>query len=659
MAQLCAKDRKTLFKVSKRVLGETLANRFCNDVNRWVTQHGIDFAVNRLKSAMVAAEHLRNHEVSRANETLLESRLGIRKDPSGRFTGIPRGVLGFLVLQYLGARKRQAIRRVYLVFRVYTAFIHERTTAQQHEKAVIAISSSSNARIDACEEAVSRIFSWAQVCSEMRKMIHPLVSKGRNSISLETEDGSKSFHSTISGLHQTGKRPWGRAVASLLTTGYLPPSLKELLPLNSLQGFAELFQSSYHYATRGADGEIICTKHSKVLGHISYLQEGGGKARVVCLPHFWLQMYLRPLMQKLFIYIRALESGRLSNLVHGVSVVQNQNDERVQCKLLHASGITAYCFDLSSATDRFPLGLQLDVLRRIGLSEWVNPFQDVARGLYLDTYSNSLIQYSVGQPMGLCPSFPLFHLTHFILLESLARDLGCTGTCFAVLGDDVIITDNRLASSYAGIMGLLDVPISPTKTHKGENLMSFAGFRYLTVDDGIDVFRPFKFGRNLSLKGRVITLLDSLGNEVSRWSNWWARAFQLYRKTRSFRQPDLTPLPDYVSQVEVGISDPKVVSRWIASLLYLVSSEIEYKLSLENRPDFPGLMTLLEFQKRNWERDQDVFGVLLDTSSHRDPFGTYDPTCKPERFPGKEASLLQDPLIRELKDFGFIQAKLH
>lgn len=45
---------------------------------------------------------------------------------------------------------------------------------------------------------------------------------------------------------------------------------------------------------------------------------------------------------------------------------------------------------------------------------------------------------------------------------------------YKILGDDIVIMDKRLASSYVDIMSELGVEISKTKTHEGKTFAEFA-----------------------------------------------------------------------------------------------------------------------------------------------------------------------------------------
>lgn len=53
--------------------------------------------------------------------------------------------------------------------------------------------------------------------------------------------------------------------------------------------------------------------------------------------------------------------------------------------------------------------------------------------------------------------------------------VGCyDSTCYQVLGDDVVITNDKVAVCYKHIMDSLGVKISPQKTHTSPSMYEFA-----------------------------------------------------------------------------------------------------------------------------------------------------------------------------------------
>jgi hypothetical protein len=62
--------------------------------------------------------------------------------------------------------------------------------------------------------------------------------------------------------------------------------------------------------------------------------------------------------------------------------------------------------------------------------------------------------------MGAYSSWPVFALTHGLLIGYLNRHSQARDVPFRVLGDDVVIYDDDLAVKYQKALAELDVPIS-------------------------------------------------------------------------------------------------------------------------------------------------------------------------------------------------------
>lgn len=138
-------------------------------------------------------------------------------------------------------------------------------------------------------------------------------------------------------------------------------------------------------------------------------------------------------------------------------------------------GSKFYSLDLSAATDRLPVSLQADILDALGLNGKV--WRQILKRPYY--YESSPKVYEVGQPMGAYSSFAMLALTnHLIMHCAYLREYGNilpsdTGL-YAILGDDVVVSDNRLASGYRVLMdNYLGVVINPIKGFEG-NLIEFA-----------------------------------------------------------------------------------------------------------------------------------------------------------------------------------------
>src|SRR5436189_3086181 len=105
-------------------------------------------------------------------------------------------------------------------------------------------------------------------------------------------------------------------------------------------------------------------------------------------------------------------------------------------------------FDLSSATDRFPLTLQWKVVET--LFNRVTAFAWVISGLGVnvfkapgsqqeDIYIN--IYFRTGQPLGFLSSWPLFTMCHHLMVWLASEEVypGKRFRQYALLGDDIVI----------------------------------------------------------------------------------------------------------------------------------------------------------------------------------------------------------------------------
>jgi len=199
------------------------------------------------------------------------------------------------------------------------------------------------------------------------------------------------------------------------------------------------------------------------VGTIGFIQEPGFKLRAVANPGRIFQHVLRPLGDFLFNFLRKLPW----DCTHDQS-----RPFRIISEVLDKSG---YCasVDLSSATDYFPLDLQLEVLKHLSFrKDYIDLFRILSRSDWIYN-REKFIRWNKGQPLGLFPSFPLFALTHGLLLYHL-NDY-CHNDKFFILGDDVVILDSLLYQKYISTLSILDCPISELKSIFSNKLAEFGG----------------------------------------------------------------------------------------------------------------------------------------------------------------------------------------
>jgi hypothetical protein len=116
-----------------------------------------------------------------------------------------------------------------------------------------------------------------------------------------------------------------------------------------------------------------------------------------------------------------------------------------------------------------------------------------------DTTLRRDIKYTSGQPMGLGPSFFLATLTHVTLLDNISnRIYGRPRTdLYRIVGDDVIITDFKIAKAYYTIMKELEVPINMDKSILSKRYGEFCG-AFFDRRSMMPMFKPKDFRVNFS-----------------------------------------------------------------------------------------------------------------------------------------------------------------
>lgn len=223
------------------------------------------------------------------------------------------------------------------------------------------------------------------------------------------------------------------------------------------------------------------------LGRLAIKHEPAGKARVFAITDWWSQSLLRPLHKSIFESLRHIrEDGTHDQL----APVRRLLD-------LTRGSQPVYSFDLSAATDRFPVDLQVLVLQYFVGSTSANNWKQllVERDWLLpidpmsDDIPNTLpgwlgislpsVRYGVGQPMGAYSSWAVFALTHHVVVQLAARRSGWVGwyPYYALLGDDIVIAGEDVANAYHALIRQLGVEISETKSLRspaGVGVVEFA-----------------------------------------------------------------------------------------------------------------------------------------------------------------------------------------
>lgn len=140
-----------------------------------------------------------------------------------------------------------------------------------------------------------------------------------------------------------------------------------------------------------------------------------------------------------------------------------------------------HSYDLSSARNRLPVALQRDVLYCLLADRYAEPWSSllVERDWFLKgiTY-----RYSVGQPMGALSSWGMLAYTHHIIVRRSAfRVRVINFDHYALLGDDIVIANDAVASCYHYIMTeVLVVEVNLSKCLVSAHCFEFAN-RFISM----------------------------------------------------------------------------------------------------------------------------------------------------------------------------------
>lgn len=207
------------------------------------------------------------------------------------------------------------------------------------------------------------------------------------------------------------------------------------------------------------------------LGRLAYVYDQAGKARVVAITNWWIQLCFKPLHDALFNILRPIETD-------------GTFDQKAPLKkLMEKPGLKYYCFDLSAATDRLPVSLQSDILLHLGVNGPV--WRNILNLQWFEPLSKRFISYAVGQPMGAYSSWAMLAITHHVIVRIAALRVGISNfSDYCVLGDDVVIANDKVAKEYLNLMETLGLSINMSKTLQSE---SFAEFAKVYTGPGVDI----------------------------------------------------------------------------------------------------------------------------------------------------------------------------
>lgn len=306
----------------------------------------------------------------------------------------------------------------------------------------------------------------------------------------------------------------GRQFSKTMSTGNrvrtqgAPPFLESLRVLKAWPevsslpwaagSFSPLLPKSFHQLL------AVVEPADRVCGEIHASQEGGAKLRMYASPYTAIQCVMAPVHDWFVAYLKQLPMNCTWDQLRGALNAQARLREGF-----------VFSLDLSTATCRFPLSVQTEMARRLGMpEEAIVAIEAVSRGKWKvgseirgpKSSVPSFIAWVVGQPLGMRFSMSMFSLAHNLLIAGISAELGFNPwDSFNVLGDDVVIYHREVAEVYSQLVQACGIPISWNKSHSSDLVAEFAG---ATITRDL-VVRPGQF-REVTPKN-VLSLCEEYG----------------------------------------------------------------------------------------------------------------------------------------------------
>jgi len=201
-----------------------------------------------------------------------------------------------------------------------------------------------------------------------------------------------------------------------------------------------------------------------VTGRLCQTIEGGGKRRLFAICNYVKQRLLSPVHDWAF------------KVLSGIPTDGTFDQERPLRRLKDRNSIPSniYSFDLKSATDSWPLAVIYAVFETLFGPTFASSVVNSSLGLNTFLVGPPLtrkvyeVSFARGQPLGYKGSWSLFSLSHHFVVWIAAKRADPSRTApfwdYALLGDDIVICDEKVAKAYTEILDQLGVKISLPKS---------------------------------------------------------------------------------------------------------------------------------------------------------------------------------------------------
>jgi hypothetical protein len=324
-----------------------------------------------------------------------------------------------------------------------------------------------------------------------------------------------------------------------------------------------------HVTDLGAEPDSADT----FVGEIHGTQEPGMKLRVFASPKLLFQAVLDPLKKFLMGILHKIPEDACFHTERAVTTIQQWLRK----------GMKLWSFDISNATDTFPLALSMVALDHSGMipREYRLLFSLIAKGEWRvnkdlqPTFGCDRVTWNVGQPLGTGPSFGAFSLAHHALIRGICESLRKSPSCYFILGDDVVISDFEVAYAYERLLEALGISISKDKSVISDKVAEFAGYT-ITANNS---FRPGKW-REVTAESLMTFVMDPSYDYKQVVPPYWV---PLIKRMQATPYPYGLGVPDIVnmSETEADSFVKEVLGLFVRSVTSKSDEELIRDTDLE------------------------------------------------------------------------------
>lgn len=203
-------------------------------------------------------------------------------------------------------------------------------------------------------------------------------------------------------------------------------------------------------------------KEFKGLRKISIVRDPEAKARIIAILDWFSQEALRGFHNHIFMILKTLPQDR--TFTQDPIITNKRPSEKF------------HSLDLSNATDRFPINIQQKVVEALTDSGRAIAWRGILTWLPFTLPSGDKLHYEIGQPMGAYSSWAVFTLTHHLVIQYAAKLAGeiLPFQEYILLGDDVVIYNDRVSNLYKIIIKGIGADFSEMKSHTSIHSYEFA-----------------------------------------------------------------------------------------------------------------------------------------------------------------------------------------